>query len=83
MTPLERAIERTRSIFGVVDKDSVTDENFVKVEKMLESLTIGEGGRCWCDGISSADKEVAHLLLLHIGINNIGENVEFHIHLKY
>ena len=62
MTPLERAIERTRSIFGVVDEDSVMDENFVKVEKMLESLTIGEGGRCWRDGNSSADKEVAHLI---------------------
>ena len=45
MTPLKRAIERIRSIFGVVDEGSGTEERVVGVEYILSGSTSGEGVR--------------------------------------
>ena len=54
MTPLEREIEQTRSIFGVVDEYGVTEEKVVGVESRLDGSISGEGIGNTCAIVSRA-----------------------------
>ena len=54
MTPLEREIEQTRSIFGVVDEYGVTEEKVVGVENRLDGSISGEGIGNTCAIVSRA-----------------------------
>ena len=54
MTPLEREIEQTRSIFEVGDEYGVTEERVVGVENRLDGSISGEGIGSTCAIVSRA-----------------------------